>query len=499
MQASHLLLLGNEWESAEQRSASDGLSALAATLRLQEPEFAVAVASALPTRRNADPGKIVIPALAGPATVIVTALPPAHRGPGAPSAAERFFEAGLRLGGASSGAATIWFSGHALETGGVVEASADGKLPAPLRDALWSGAWLATQEPAAALDEAHKPVFGDGVAVSEAAELGVLARAWVRMLSERPANLLGPEQLGAEIVRLVNEMGRGVDVELWTAEEAASRGFGAVNAVGGGSARPPSVAKLRWAGSAATGSDAMLGVVGKGITFDTGGLNMKRDSGELAWMKSDMAAAATAAAALVLASQTTEAGAPVEVILPLCDNAVSGHSVRPGDVIRHPDGRTTEVVDTDCEGRLVIADGLAWLRKQGAAALIDMGTLTDGGAGLRRAGLWSNDAEFAAQLQRLGDDAVDPLWAIPLPYGEDEVLESRVADAKNAPMDRPDVGRHAATFLAEFVGEVPWGHLDIGGIAYLESPIAGWPEGPTGAMTLAVAEAMRAWAAGTLR
>lgn len=493
MQASHLLLLGNEWDTAGQRPVSDGIAGLAAALQLSERDLAAAVAAALPTERNADPGTIVIPAPAGPATVAVCALPPAHRGPGAPSAAERFFEAGLRLGGASAGIGTIWFSGR------VDDSSDAGKLIASLRDALWAGAWLATQQPAVALDEARKPLFGDGIAVSEAIELGVLARAWVRMLSERPANLLGPEQLGAEIVRLVHEMGRGIDVELWSAEEAGSRGFGAVNAVGGGSARPPYVAKLRWAGGVAAEAGAVLGVVGKGITFDTGGLNVKRDSGELAWMKSDMAAAATVAAALVLASRTSEAGAPVEVILPLCDNAVSGSSVRPGDVIAHPDGRTTEVVDTDCEGRLVIADGLAWLRKQGAAALIDMGTLTDGGAGLRRAGLWSNDAEFAAQLQRLGDDVADPLWAIPLPYGEDEVLESRVADAKNAPMDRPDVGRHAATFLAEFAGEVPWGHLDIGGVAYLESPIAGWPEGPTGAMTFAVAEAMRAWAAGSLR
>ena len=499
MQASHLLLLGNEWDTDGPRPASDGIAGLAAALQIDERQLAAVAAAALPTERNADPGKIVIPAPAGPATVVVSALPPAHRGPGAPSAAERFLEAGLRLGGASIGRGTLWFAGNA---GG-----AAGELIASLRDALWSGAWLATQGSAAALDEARKPVFGDGGSVSEAAELGVFARGWVRMLSERPANLLGPEELGAEVARLVREQGRGVEMELWSAEEAVTRGFGAVGAVGGGSARPPFVAKLRWAGavagdapaSGATAAAPMLGVVGKGITFDTGGLNVKRDSGELAWMKSDMAAAATVAAALVLASRTSEAGAPVEVILPLCDNAVSGASVRPGDVITHPDGRTTEVVDTDCEGRLVIADGLAWLRAQGAAALIDLGTLTDGGAGLRRAGLWSNDAEFAEQLQRLGDEAVDPLWAIPLPYGEDEVLESRVADAKNAPMDRPDVGRHAATFLAEFVGEVPWGHLDIGGVAYLESPIAGWPEGPTGAMTFAVAEAMRAWAAGSLR
>ena len=487
MQASHLLLLGDGWIAGAPRSSADGLAGLAAELRLDESDLAAAVALALPAVRDADPGKLIVPSPAGPAQVIVCRISAVHRGPGAPSPAERYFEAGLRLGREAVGSAAIWCSGVTGDEG------ADSALITPLRDALWSGAWISTQQPAALLEEARMPVFGDGTVASEQAKLGALARGWVRMLSERPANLLGPKELGDEILRLVRERGDGVTAELWSAEEAAERGFGAVTAVGGGSARAPFVARLRWAADA---GEPMLGVVGKGITFDTGGVNLKRDAAELAWMKSDMAAAATVASALVLASRLGEPGAPVEAILPLCDNVVSGSSMRPGDVIAHPDGRTTEVVDTDCEGRLVIADGLAWLRKEGAAALIDLGTLTDGGAGLRRAGLWSNDADFAAVLQRYGDEAVDPLWTIPLPYGEDETMSSRVADSKNAPLDRPDVGRHAATFLAGFVGDLPWGHLDIGGVAYLESPIAGWPEGATGAMTLALAATMRAWAAG---
>ena len=486
-----LLLLGDGWRVGGHAPEGDGLHRLAAELGVTDSELAATVAGAVDARAGSEPSRIVIPLASGPVTVVVCRLPGARRGPGAPSDEERFFEAGLRLGAAGGGRAQLWFSGRAAAD------VALGELPGPLRDALWSGAWLATQRPAAALDEDLMPVFGDGVAQSSPAVFRARARGWVRELTERPANLLGPQELGDEIARLAEAHGKGVTVELWSADDASERGFGALVAVGAGSSRQPIVVRLRW--SAAGQGGPTLGVVGKGVTFDSGGLNVKKDPGELAWMKSDMASAATAAAALVLASRLGKPGAPVEAILPLCDNAVSGSSVRPGDVVTHPDGRTTEVVDTDCEGRLVIADGLAWLRAEGAAALLDLGTLTDGGAGLRAAGLWSNDALLASRLQAVGGGVADPLWPIPLPYGEEVVLESRVADAKNAPLDRPDLGRHAAGFLAEFVGEVPWAHLDIGGVAYLEAPIAGWPEGPTGAATLAVAAAIGEWAAGSLR
>ena len=491
MRGTHLLLLADGWDSGSAGTAGPaGLAGLAAVVGLSERDLVAVIEAALGA--DSGPRRVVVPAQGGPAVVAAVKLTAAHRGPGAPSVAERYFEAGLKLGAASAGQPILWVAGgtEPLDEEGAREA-------ASAIDALWVGAWLGTQRPAAPLDAERRPGFGDGRAPSAGAELGAVARGWVRDLVERPASALGPRELGDEILALAAGMGRGVTAELWAEEDAKARGFGALAAVGGGSARPPVVARLRWAGSGAPGPT--LGVVGKGVTFDSGGLNVKKDPGELAWMKSDMASAATVAAALVLASRLAERGAPVEVILPLCDNAVSGTSVRPGDVVTHPDGRTTEIVDTDCEGRLILADGLAWLRSQGAAALVDLGTLTDGGAGLRVAGMWSNDAGFAERLQGLAGQVADPLWAIPLPYGEDAVLESRVADAKNAPLDRPDVGRHAATFLAEFVGETPWAHLDIGGGAYLESPIAGWPEGPTGATTLAVAEAMRAWAAGSLR
>ena len=452
--------------------------------------------------------RLVLPAASGPRRLVVARLAAALTGPGAPSAVDRCFEAGLRLG-AVAGGGRIWV--------------ADGvELSDPERDALWRGAYLGAQRPAApvpepvgsarnvrerdALSPEHpapvegsgasasgRPTFADGSEPPQLTTARAEAAAWVRELAERPANRLGPAEFAREIAAFAASAGRGLAVEVWSLADAEQRGFGAVAAVGGGSSRPPLVVRLSWGDDAAP-TAGVLGLVGKGITFDSGGVNLKRDAGELAWMKSDMAAAAAVAAGLTLASAHAEppTGRRVEAILPLCDNALSGSSMRPGDVIAHPGGETTEIVDTDCEGRLVLGDGISWCRSREYGRILDAGTLTDGGAGLRRTGLWSNDAGLARELAELGDAAADPLWPLPLPYGE-EALESRVAGQRNAPMDRPDVGRHAAAFLAEIAGDTPWAHYDIGGTAYMEHPIAGWPEGPTGSATVAIAEAVRAW------
>lgn len=466
--------------------ADPALAALAAELGLSAGTLAELLALASGERPDglAEAVRLALPAAAGPRAIVAVALPTPQDGPGAPSGAERHLEAGLRLGAAASGgpggAARIWWT----------EPPVDGDR---MRDALWRGVGLGGQRPARGAEPGTGPVFADGAAASERVVQTVEAIAWVRALVERPANLLGPEQLAEEIREFAARSGDRVSVEVWAAEDAARRGFGALAAVGGGSARPPCVVRMRWGGEELPG-ERVLGLVGKGVAFDAGGIDIKKDPVELAWMKTDMAAAAAVAAALVLAARQAEPGArAVEAILPLCDNAVSGASARPGDVIAHPGGRTSEIVDTDSEGRLLIADGIAWCRQQGYGAVIDAGTLTDGGAGLRRTGLWSNDAGFAASLVELGGLAADPLWTLPLPYGEDPALASRVAEASNAPLDRPDVGRHAALYLAAFAEGAPWAHLDIGGTAYLEHGIGGWPEGPTGAPTAALAEAILDW------
>lgn len=471
--------------------------------------------------RAAEGGRLVLPTAAGPRVLVGVELTAEERGPGAPGLLDRCFEAGLRFGGSAPGG-RIWIADDFGSDPGTDLGTDPGTdLGGAERDALWRGAYVGAQRPGKLRAEIRvysdesgqkspnepespsegtratavaAPRFADGVAPSPATVARAEAAAWVRELVERPANLLGPEELAREIRDLAETAGRGVSIEIWSLAEAVRRGFGAVAAVGGGSSRPPLVVRMSW-GDAAAPAERALGLVGKGITFDSGGVNLKRDAAELAWMKSDMAAAAAVAAAIVLASASSEppAGRRIEAILPLCDNALSGSSMRPGDVVTHPGGETTEIVDTDCEGRLVLGDGVSWLRSRGFGRILDAGTLTDGGAGMRRTGLWSNDAALAAELCALGDAAADPLWPLPLPYGEGS-LESRVADRRNAPMDRPDVGRHAAVFLAGIAASTPWAHYDIGGTAYLEQGIAGWPEGPTGSAAVALAEAALAWA-----
>jgi leucyl aminopeptidase len=159
----------------------------------------------------------------------------------------------------------------------------------------------------------------------------------------------------------------------------------------------------------------------------------------------------------------------VTALLPLAENMPGGHALRPGDVVRHPDGRRTEVVDTDCEGRLVLADAVAYLARGGVGEIIDVGTLTDGGGvGPLLWGCWSTSPSLAQELGGAGEIA------------DERLIESSVADIANAPLSVPDSGQLAATYLRTFAGNTPWLHLDNGSSAYLDQGFAPWPVGATG-------------------
>lgn len=296
---------------------------------------------------------------------------------------------------------------------------------------------------------------------------------WARRLVERPSNELTPEAFAGLLVAEAERL--GITAEIWDAPALAAKGFGAVRAVGGGSRHPPLVVALT-AGS----GKARLGLAGKGITFDSGGLNLKRKPEELAWMKSDMAAAAAVAGAL-FAARELDADPDVLALLPIAENMPGGDAQRPGDVITHPDGRRTEVTDTDSEGRLILADAIAFLAKSDVAAIIDIGTLTDGGGvGPLLWGAWGNDDKLARALIDAGERAGDPGWRLPLRSEYERFLASKVADITNAPLSSPDSGQIAATYLRSFAGNKPWLHVDNGSSAYLEQDMPPWPEGATG-------------------
>lgn len=319
-------------------------------------------------------------------------------------------------------------------------------------------------------------LVSDSAGLQRAFEIGVAAgRAanWVRDLVETPGGDLVP----ARFAQIVAERARqlGVGVEIWDEAELARQGFGATQAVGRGSANKPCVVCLY-----PRRQEARLGLVGKGITFDSGGINLKRNAEEIAWMKADMAAAAAVAGA-VFAAVELGADPDVTVVLPMAENMPGGHALRPGDVVSHPDGRKTEVVDTDCEGRLVLADAVAHLARNGVREIIDVGTLTDGGGvGPLLWGCWSTSTSLADALLDAGEVAGEPGWRLPLRTEYERLIESKVADIANAPLSVPDSGQLAATYLRTFAGSIAWAHVDNGSSAYLDQGFEPWPVGATG-------------------
>jgi leucyl aminopeptidase len=304
---------------------------------------------------------------------------------------------------------------------------------------------------------------------------------WARDLVTTPAADATPADLADEARRLAAAC--GLSCSVLDAAELARGGFGGILGVGQGSASEPRLVELSYRGGG--GDDPVFGLTGKGITFDSGGLSLKRTS-EIEWMKSDMAGAAAIMAAMRAAAELNLA-VNLDAVLPFAENMPGGSALRPGDVITHRGGRTSEVLDTDCEGRLVVADTLAYLAERKPAALIDVATLTDAaGLGDSLFAVMGNDQALVDALLAAGSDAGDPGWQLPMPAAYRRYLESPVADIRNTPKGVPDSTLLAGLYLSEFVGTVPWAHIDSGSTAYLEQATDCWPEGATGSPTRAI-------------
>jgi leucyl aminopeptidase len=317
-------------------------------------------------------------------------------------------------------------------------------------------------------------------AVPAAARAGQIVAecvAWARDLINTPSNTKNPGWLAGQVTDRF--AGRpNVTVTVLADEELRSGGFGGVLAVGGGSATPPRVIVVAYRHADAGEAHPVL--VGKGITFDTGGLSIKPNAG-MREMKTDMAGGAAVLATLDAAARL-ELPLAVTAVVPAAENAVSGSSYRPADVVRHVGGRTTEVLNTDAEGRMVLADGLAYSRLElGATALVDVATLTGAmkvALGARTGGLYATTDGLADALTTAGAQVGEPLWRMPLAEEYAHLLESAVADANNAP-GNPG-GTTAALFLLPFAGDLPWAHLDVAGPARAGSDDAEIVKGGTG-------------------
>jgi leucyl aminopeptidase len=380
------------------------------------------------------------------------------------------------LGGAVVGLgdapASAWgFGGlaHALPAGSVWRL--DG-APDPARAALgWALGAYRYGRFRPAPREAARLVLEAG---AESAHREAEAVWFVRDLINHPANLLGP----AELAQTVVELGAayGAAVRLVSGEQLA-QAYPTVAAVGAGSARPPLVADLSWAGSAAGPDAPLVALCGKGVCFDTGGYDLKPAASMLR-MKKDMGGAAVAAG---LARLIMQADLPVRLrlLIGAVENSIGAHAMRPLDVVRTRKGLTVEIGNTDAEGRLVLCDLLADADAQAPGLLLDFATLTGAARvalGPDLVALFAQDDGIARDLVACGAEAEDPLWRMPLWTGYAGWLDSQTADLANV-SSKPHAGAViAALFLQRFVSpERCWAHLDL--YAWNDSPRPGRPEG----------------------
>jgi leucyl aminopeptidase len=289
------------------------------------------------------------------------------------------------------------------------------------------------------------------------------AQCLTRDLVTTPPNRLGPVEFTDRIAPLLAE--RDVEVEIWDEARLIEERCGGHLAVARGSAREARLAILRYRPEEAVGSVAL---VGKGITFDTGGISLKRPSTIMEAMKSDCAGAA-AVAGVVSALAALEVPVEVTGYLCLAENMPSGDAQRPSDVITIRGGTTVEVRNTDAEGRLVLADGLVLAAEQEPDAIVDVATLTGAAmraVGKRAAAAFANDDDVLRQVLTAAEDAGEPTWHMPLWEDLRDNLESEVADLDNLGLGDEAGATMAGLFLREFVDEVPWVHLDIAGPAW---------------------------------
>ena len=319
--------------------------------------------------------------------------------------------------------------------------------------------------------DAQAPVLDRALAVGGA--------GWrARMLATVPSNLKSPEWL-AEQARVAGDEA-GLDVTVWDEKKLAAEGFGGIVAVGQASATPPRLIRLDYTPVKATRKTPVVALVGKGITFDSGGLSIKPGE-SMVNMKRDMTGGAVVIAVL---GALAAVGCPVRVVglVAAAENAIGGNALRPGDVVRHYGGRTSEVNNTDAEGRLVLADALAYaVDEVEPDVIVDVATLTGAmkvALGQRTGGFFANDDTLAGLISAAGEAAGEPLWRFPLTDTYEEKLASKVADADNAPGGPGAIV--AALFLQHFVGDVPWAHLDIASAGDSPSEHHEWTTGPTG-------------------
>ena len=315
-----------------------------------------------------------------------------------------------------------------------------------------------------------------GLTVAAAIGEGV---ALARELANRPGNHCTPTMLAQEARKM--SRAQGLKVEVLDRKRIEALGMGSFLAVAQGSDEAPRFIVMHYQGAAKTAKPLVL--VGKGITFDSGGISLK-PAGEMDEMKFDMGGAASVVGAMLAVSQLKPAINVIGVIA-ACENMPSGRALKPGDVVTSMSGQTIEVLNTDAEGRLVLCDALTYVERFKPAAVVDIATLTGAcvvALGAVHSGMFSPDEGLAAELLAAGNRALDTCWRLPLDEDYDEGLKSNFADVANI-AGRAGGAITAAAFLKRFAGAYRWAHLDIAGTAWKSGLAKGATGRPVGLLT----------------
>jgi leucyl aminopeptidase len=320
---------------------------------------------------------------------------------------------------------------------------------------------------------ADESAASDGLQRGRAIAAGI---ALARECANRPGNHFTPTHLAAEATRLGKA--HGLEVEVLNRKDVHKLGMGSFLAVAQGSSEPLKFVVLKYQGAAKSSAPVVL--VGKGITFDTGGISMK-PAADMDEMKFDMGGAASV---LGTFRALAELKPKINVIglIPACENMPGGDAVKPGDVVTSLSGQTIEILNTDAEGRLILCDALTYAERFKPSAVIDIATLTGAcvvALGHHRSGMFSSDDALAEELERAGQRALDPCWRMPLDDEYDEALKSNFADMANVG-PRAGGAITAAMFLKRFTARYPWAHLDIAGSAWKSGVAKGATGRPVG-------------------
>jgi leucyl aminopeptidase len=329
--------------------------------------------------------------------------------------------------------------------------------------------------------------FNEGLIVSA-------AQNFTRSLVNEPGNVLTPTVLGERAAAMCKEM--GLKCEVYSTEKLQELKMGAFWAVAQGSAEPPALIVMTYEPHGASAASPVLGLVGKGITFDTGGISIKPADG-MEKMKYDMAGAGAMIGAMRAIAQLKP---KVKVIGVVCsaENMPDGKAFKPGDVVTAMSGKAIEIVNTDAEGRLVLADGLHYAKTLGCTHLINAATLTGAcvvALGILNAGLFSNDEATWEKFQKALKVSGEKFWRLPCTDDYRDQIKSQIADIMNTGKNRWGGAISAAMFLKEFVGETPWVHLDIAGCAWNDESKPWVAYGPSGIAVRSIVEWVRSYSA----